>query len=47
MLILKYMRKVVLLFILAVSCMPLFAQLGYWYHTEFIELSPKNDSIFF
>lgn len=25
--------------------MPLFAQFGYWYHTDFIELSSKNDSI--
>ena len=27
--------------------MPLFAQFGYWYHTDFIELSSKNDSIYY
>lgn len=25
--------------------MPSFAQLGYWYHTDFIKLTPKNDSV--
>ena len=41
------MKKVVFSFFYTVFCIPLFAQLGYWHHSKFLELTPLNDSVYY
>ena len=41
------MKKLAVVLLFMAMNMPLFAQLGYWYKSNFIELSEKNDSVYY
>lgn len=41
------MKKLAIIVLFMAIYMPLFAQLGYWYKSDFIELSEKKDSVYY
>ena len=41
------MKKLVLVTILVVLCLPFYAQRGYYYKKEFVELSVMEDSTYY